>query len=334
MVSVVAGESSTQTNPRSYLGAVRGDTSSPSEGNQAWIPVGVNDIILSASNGIKSLSLSKDFKEKLCKPWFNSVVVRLLGKNVGYPYLCHRLRAIWKPVGNIHIVDLDRSCFLVKFAYEQDYFKALTGGPWTILDHYKMVAWVRFLHLPIHFYHAQVLTSLGNLIGKTVKIDFNTQRAERGRFARIAIELDLSEPLPPTVLIDGVLQNIEYANLPNLCFSCGRIGHESKGCPRLSDASLGLTVEETALTRPIAAVPVPVVAPAPDRYGPWMLVSCKQRRTNKESVPPLVRQDRQADFVKGLTEIVAPVKERQRGGGGGGGGGGYPSIKDKGYFYE
>ncbi|CAN1217695.1 hypothetical protein LINPERPRIM_LOCUS1093 [Linum perenne] len=145
------------------------------------------------------MSLSNDFKEKLCKPWSNSV--------------------------------------------EQDYFKALTGGPWMILDHYlivnqwdptfrvsndlpkKMVAWVCFPHLPIHFYHAQVLTSLGNLVGRTIKIDFNTQRAERGKFARMAIELDLSNPIPPVVLLDGVPQLVEYENLPTLCFNFDRVGH-------------------------------------------------------------------------------------------------------------
>ncbi|CAN1725561.1 hypothetical protein LINPERHAP1_LOCUS136 [Linum perenne] len=91
----------------------------------------------------------------------------------------------------MHIVDLDKRCFLVKFAMEQDYFKALTGGPWILLDHYKMVAWVRFPHPPIHFYHAQVHTSLGNLVGKTIRIYFNTQTSEHGKFARIAIEIDL-----------------------------------------------------------------------------------------------------------------------------------------------
>ncbi|CAN1177409.1 hypothetical protein LINPERHAP2_LOCUS33086 [Linum perenne] len=73
---------------------------------------------------------------------------------------------------------------MIKFTNEQDYFKALTEGPWTILDHYlivhqwdqsfrvssdlprKMVVWVRFPHLPIHYYHAQVLTSLGNLLAR------------------------------------------------------------------------------------------------------------------------------------------------------------------------
>ncbi|CAN1152494.1 hypothetical protein LINPERHAP2_LOCUS18778 [Linum perenne] len=161
---------------------------------------------------------------------------------------------------------------MVKFANDQDYFKALTGGPWMILDHYlivhqwdpsfrvvndlpkKMVAWVRFPHLPIHFYHVQVLTSLGNLVGKTIKIDFNTQRAERGKFARIAVELDLDEPLPPVVMLDGAAQHIEYENLPNLCFDCAS-------------------------------------EPASDRYGPWMVVARRSSRPKKESQAGKVRAD-------------------------------------------
>ncbi|CAN1132864.1 hypothetical protein LINPERHAP1_LOCUS14031 [Linum perenne] len=37
------------------------------------------------------------------------------------------------------IVDLDKSCFLVKLSVEQDYFKALMGGSWILLDHYIVV---------------------------------------------------------------------------------------------------------------------------------------------------------------------------------------------------
>ncbi|CAN1841023.1 hypothetical protein LINPERHAP1_LOCUS36319 [Linum perenne] len=114
---------------------------------------------------------------------------------------------MWKPTGNMHIVDLDKSCFLVKFSVEQDYFKALTGGSWILLDNYllvhqwdpsfrvsndlpkRMVAWIRFPHLPIHLYHGQVLTALGNLVGKTVKIDSTTQTAERGKFAVSPLKL-------------------------------------------------------------------------------------------------------------------------------------------------
>ncbi|CAN1279585.1 hypothetical protein LINPERPRIM_LOCUS17072 [Linum perenne] len=123
----------------SYVGVVSGQLEGPGDGGRSWIPIGENDIIHDVVNGIRSLSFSDEFRNKLCRPWTKTVVVRLLGKSVSYLFLCNRLRAIWKPIGHMHVVDLDRSCFLVKFANMQDYFKALTDGPWLIFDHYLIV---------------------------------------------------------------------------------------------------------------------------------------------------------------------------------------------------
>ncbi|CAN1787258.1 hypothetical protein LINPERHAP1_LOCUS17568 [Linum perenne] len=206
---------------------------------------------------------------------------------------------MWKPSGNMHIVDLDKSCFLVKFSVEQDYFKALTGGPWILMDHYlvihqwdpsfrvsnelpkRMVAWVRFPHLPIHLYHGQVLTALGNLVGKTVKLDSTSQAPERGKFARIAVEIDLDRPLPSVVLLDRALQQVEYENLSCLCFECGLVGHERPNCPRRS----GLIAPEKdgKASTSTAADGVTVSTLAADSYGPWMLVSRRSHRPAKES---------------------------------------------------
>ncbi|CAI0627581.1 unnamed protein product [Linum tenue] len=36
-------------------------------------------------------------------------------------------------------MDLDQDAFLVKLSNEQDYFRALIDGPWTIFDHYLAV---------------------------------------------------------------------------------------------------------------------------------------------------------------------------------------------------
>ncbi|CAN1136242.1 hypothetical protein LINPERPRIM_LOCUS20971 [Linum perenne] len=155
----------------------------------------MTDIVPSIAKNINSLTLSKEFKENLCKSWSNSVVICLLGKNIDYAYLCQRLRAIWKAVGNMNFVDLNKSCFMVKFELEQDYFKVLIGGPWILLGHYlivhhwdhsfcgsndlskKMVAWVSFL-----FYHAEVLTTFGNLIRKMVKMIFTPNGWSKGNF--------------------------------------------------------------------------------------------------------------------------------------------------------
>ncbi|CAN1259077.1 hypothetical protein LINPERPRIM_LOCUS10068 [Linum perenne] len=286
---------------RSYIGALEGPKSLTPSVKQPWIPVGEHDITTDISNGIHSLSLSKEFKDKLCQPWTNTLVVRLLGKRIGYSYLCHRLRSMWRPNNPIHIIDLDKGCFMVKFGAEQDYFKALTGGPWMILDHYlvvhqwspefrvsdslpaKMVVWVRLPLMPIQYYHAQVLTSLGNLLGRTVKIDYNTQHAERGKFARMAVEIDLNQPLAPVIKLDGVWQDVEYENLPALCFTCGKVGHLLDDCPssRPSHSSTAIVVPNQPAGSSESSVRPPL--PSPDNFGPWMVVARKSRRSRKET---------------------------------------------------
>ncbi|CAN1187385.1 hypothetical protein LINPERHAP2_LOCUS38701 [Linum perenne] len=247
------------------------------------------------------LSFSDDFWSKLCRPWINIVVVRLLGNLIIHAFICNRLRAIWKPVGHMHVVDLDKSCFMVKFSNEQDYYKALTGGPWLIFDHYlivhqwdssfrvsdnlptKMVVWVRFPHVPIRFYHKQVLTSLRNLVSRMVKIDANTQRADSGKFARLAVEINLNEPLALVVSLDGVLQPVEYESIPNMCFGCGRVRHPVSDCPLV----VAIVPEEVTRSSPTdpGVVTSQAGAPAPtkDVYGPWMIVTRRPGRARKES---------------------------------------------------
>ncbi|CAN1191448.1 hypothetical protein LINPERPRIM_LOCUS42095 [Linum perenne] len=39
----------------------------------------------------------------------------------------------------MHVIDVDFDYFFVSFGNEKDYFKALTGGSWLILDHYLIV---------------------------------------------------------------------------------------------------------------------------------------------------------------------------------------------------
>ncbi|CAN1787614.1 hypothetical protein LINPERHAP1_LOCUS17718, partial [Linum perenne] len=219
---------------------------------QSWIPVGEHDITSDISNGFRSLSLSKEFKDKLCKPWANTLVVRLLGKSIGYSYLCHRLHSMWKPASPIHIIDLDKGCFMVKFGAKQDYFKALTGGPWMILDHYlvvhqwspdfrvsdslpaKMVVWVRFPFMPVQYYH---------------------------------------------------VQDVEYEHLPALCFTCGKVGHLLVDCPSTRPSHPPTAVGVPHQPSGSSGSPIWPSLPSPDNFGPWMVVTRKSRRPRKESDP-------------------------------------------------
>ena len=78
-------------------------------------------------------------QEKLIQPWKNSVVVKLLGRNIGHKALCARLASMWKPSMGYSVIELENNYFLVRFRNAGDALDALTRGPWIILGHYLTV---------------------------------------------------------------------------------------------------------------------------------------------------------------------------------------------------
>ena len=121
--------------------------------------------------------------------------------------------------------------------------------------------------MPLQYYHKGTLRSISNLIGTMEKIDYSTENANRGKFARLVIKIDLSKPLISRFKIDGKIQNVEYEDLPTICYSCGRFGHSVETCTFHENHGRGrndtkekepmtLVVEESSITGP--------------NLGPWM----------------------------------------------------------------
>ncbi|CAI0629451.1 unnamed protein product [Linum tenue] len=145
-----------------------------------------------------------------------------------------------------------------------------------------MVVWIQFPGLPVHFYHKELLFTLGNLIGRSIKLDFHTQNQQRAKFARMAVEVDLSKPLVPRIRLDGYWQRVEYENLPMVCFECGRVGHTNLSCPDLDrrQGEEGKTVAVPAGDAPTGDTK----AESNAGYGPWMVVTRKSRRNQGEQI--------------------------------------------------
>ena len=57
---------------------------------------------------------------------------------------------------------------------------------------------------------------------------------EKGRFACMAIEIDVLKPIIPFIMIDGIRQKFEYKGVPILCYHCGMIMHLSNIRPAMS----------------------------------------------------------------------------------------------------
>ena len=75
------------------------------------------------------ITISKDEWKALCEPWKLCLVVKLLGKTLGFRFLKVRLQKLWLKEGNMDFINIGNDVFLVKFLNQRDYNFALIEGP-------------------------------------------------------------------------------------------------------------------------------------------------------------------------------------------------------------
>ncbi|KAG8479043.1 hypothetical protein CXB51_029683 [Gossypium anomalum] len=184
-----------------------------------------------------------------------TVILKLLGRNIGYNVLYNRILNLWKPTKSFHLMDTTNGYFLVKLQDINDYNKVLTQGPWIVFGQYLTVqpwtktfnpsqpypsvvmAWIRLPGLLGYLKKRKIIEAIRGLIGKVVKLDLQTDTRTKGRFARLAVFINLDMPLVSQVLVDGAVQRVEYKALPTICFNCGKYGHVNDLCPAVGDSS-------------------------------------------------------------------------------------------------
>lgn len=113
-----------------------------------------------------------------------------------------RIRDICKLEWDCEIIDLESGFFLTRFYSKRDYLNVLNNGPWVILGHsLTLTKWrpaifgksfINSWEVPISFFEESVLLKMGNLVGRALKVDDTTMEVSRGRFARVCVEIDLS----------------------------------------------------------------------------------------------------------------------------------------------
>ncbi|XP_061342218.1 uncharacterized protein LOC133288478 [Gastrolobium bilobum] len=180
-----------------------------------------------------------------------------MGKRIGTRFLMARLQRLWNLVSTYKLIDLDNGYLLLRFHDDGDYVHVLEDGPWIVIDHYvvvqrwrpffdpyyegfkKMVVWIRVPGLSIEFYTAHYLWKVGNLFGRTLKVDRNSLRknelgdaviTERAKFARICVEVDLGKSLLSKFKIGNKIYQVGYEGIHLICFKCGVYGHRQDQC--------------------------------------------------------------------------------------------------------
>ncbi|KAK9159740.1 hypothetical protein Syun_006081 [Stephania yunnanensis] len=272
-------------------------------------PLSPDDFVRNKTSRPVKLNFSERVQTKMNEAMKKCVMIRVLGKGISYMTLSNRIKLLWNLKGSLRLTDIDNGYYMAKFSLNEDYMHVLLDGPWTIMGHYLTVqpwtphfatdrqnlsavaTWIRLLWLPFVYYRKNILREIAETIGDFIKIDYNTVSGERGKFARMAVILDLRDPLVPEMEIDGRLQRIEYESLPYICYKCAMYGHTVDSCPDVirakpngHDGTEAPTTMERIVLAKVLLLPSSTVAQlsenSPDAAGPWIHAPRRGRRPN------------------------------------------------------
>ncbi|MBA0610829.1 hypothetical protein Godav_011607, partial [Gossypium davidsonii] len=163
----------------------------PSAGSDNDFEFLEGDVNMTIIDGVHAITFSDRIKDILFREMELTVIVKLLGRNIGYNALHNRILFLWK-LGHWIV-----------------YGQYLTTQPWTK-----------------HFSPSRPYPSV-----KVVKLDVQTDNQTRGRFARLVVYLNLEKPLISQIIVDDAVQRVEYEALPTVCFACRKYRHVKETCP-------------------------------------------------------------------------------------------------------
>ncbi|KAJ1416228.1 Zinc finger, CCHC-type [Sesbania bispinosa] len=254
--------------------------------------------------------LSEEERKAIQIPWKRALLVKLLGKRMGLKYFHAHLIKLWRPRARLEVIDLDNEYFVIRFEDYDDLVHMLEDGSWMLADHYIVIqTWqpsfspltddlrrvavcIRVPNLPIEFYDRRVLWRIGNVLGKTVKIDANTLRES-----------------------DGRVYPVEYEGLHLVCFKCGRYGHKKEACPLLFKENEEKDKEVPQMDSTVTSSAATVTQEEDSSFGPWMMAHKPQRRNFRNS--GVVSGKKNGDVIpegqRGSSSNVAPKSGGNKG---------------------
>jgi hypothetical protein len=201
--------------------------------------------------------------------------------------LKEKLSLIWKGFSKWGVISLGKGFFEFTFSTLEDVRRVRSVPSWNINPGLlKLFAWskdfnpklqrntsaqvwVKFFGLSQEYWHKNILFAIASSIGTPICIDSVTAKPmhERtfGQFARILVDMDLSQPLRFKVLVErkcfAFFVELEYENVPDFCNNCQVIGHHVDNCRRLNMDEMRNTDKDIVSKKKPAVIPKKVYVP-------------------------------------------------------------------------
>lgn len=177
-----------------------------------------------------------------------------VGKQLNKATVISMVQKGWNLNGELEVLDVDKNVFIFQFSDHNDYFKVLSGRPWSIQAFllnlqewdnemtYKEVCfdkcpfWIQFHGLSFSFLNRNNAQRLGSAIGDVMMVEDPVKDDKVVRnFLRARVLLDIRQPIPtgfwvPRKNKTAVWTETKYERIPTFCYKCGILGHEQRVC--------------------------------------------------------------------------------------------------------
>jgi len=167
-----------------------------------------------------------------------------------------KLQHLWPQLKNWNIIPLGKGFFEFNFQSLEDMKKIWSIGAvnlqpglmrffcWTKDFTPKAQAqthtqiWVRLIQLPQEYWGKQTIYEITSGLGTPLTIDEATQCRRFGLFVRVLVDVNLSDKLFESVIIEreghALTIAVQYEKLPSFCVHCKSIGHSVQFCSKMN----------------------------------------------------------------------------------------------------
>ncbi|KMS98219.1 hypothetical protein BVRB_4g094810 [Beta vulgaris subsp. vulgaris] len=197
------------------------------------------------------IPISENYYRDLVEPWKDAIICKVVGKSFSHDFLKKELQKVWKWKTIVNLTSLGKGFYSLNCGSAHEKARLLAEGPWFVMgsllwvqswqagfkpssatiSHYPI--WISLPELPMEFFCKDILQSIGNALGSTVKIDAHSLEGDRKRFASVCVLMRKSSCVPGRVWVGETCQDLVYSESPWLCHKCRMVGHNVKGCPEM-----------------------------------------------------------------------------------------------------
>ncbi|XP_042954547.1 uncharacterized protein At4g02000-like [Carya illinoinensis] len=173
-------------------------------------------------------------------------------RQIGKDIVEKTMARVWRLSKPAIFKDLGSNSFVISFATHVDKERVMDGRLWLFdnqlftlklfdgmskpqeVNFESEVFWIQMLNLPLGIMNEDCGRKIGSSVGRVVDVDVPEDGIGWGRSLRVRIEVPLRQAVARgrTVNVEGnkVWVKFKYEKLPRLCFDCGWLIHDSKGC--------------------------------------------------------------------------------------------------------